>query len=133
VEVKPGGGGSIGGKQVVRAQPDGYTLLLNSSGVNSFAPAVYKDFKPNENPGACNGAGGCPFVMVVNNKLPAKNLSEFIVYAKKNPGVVACWQCQPWQPCHLPRCSFDKAASIQLLPCPTRALSSYHRSVGRAR
>ncbi len=133
VEVKPGGGGSIGGKQVVRAQPDGYTLLLNSSGVNSVAPAVYKDFKPNETLAHVTVLVDVPFVMVVNNNFPAKNLSEFIEYAKKNPGVVRVGNASHGSHGHLTQVLFDKAASIQLLPCPTRALSSYHRSVGRAR
>ena len=88
VDVKPGAGGTIGARQVGRAKPDGYTLLLNSSGVNSVAPAVMKDYKPEELLEHVTVLVDVPFVVVVNNQFPAKTLPEFIQYARQNPNKV---------------------------------------------
>lgn len=118
VDVKPGAGGTIGGKQVARANPDGYTLLLNSSGVNSVAPAVYKDFKPDEVLSHVTVLVDVPFVMVVNNSLPAKTMAEFVKYAKQHPGMVRIGNASQGSHGHLTQVLFDRAANIQMTSVP---------------
>jgi tripartite-type tricarboxylate transporter receptor subunit TctC len=89
IENRTGAGGNIGTEAVVHAPPDGYTLLL--AGLSSaFNTTLYKklnfDFIRDIAPVA--SIGGSPYVMVVNPSVPAKTVSEFIVYARANPGKI---------------------------------------------
>ncbi len=87
VDNRPGAGGNIGATHVANSAPDGYTILLL---VNSYAinTTVYrnltwdllKDFVP------IGRYAASPMVVVVNDQMPAKNLAEFITYAKAHSG-----------------------------------------------
>ncbi len=90
VENRAGGGSTIGTKSVAAADPDGYTLLFGSSGSLAVAPALYsslgidplKAFTP------IATVALLPHVFVENNDVPAKTISEFVAYAKANPGKI---------------------------------------------
>jgi tripartite-type tricarboxylate transporter receptor subunit TctC len=87
IENRTGAGGNIGTEVVVRAPPDGYTLLLAglSSAINAtLYTRLNFDFMRDIAPVASIGGG--PYVMVVNPSVPANTVPEFIVYAKANPG-----------------------------------------------
>jgi tripartite-type tricarboxylate transporter receptor subunit TctC len=89
VENRPGGGGNIGTEEVVRAAPDGYTLLLSST-ANTVNASLYDklnfDFIRDIAPVASISRD--PNIMVVNPSVPAKTIPEFIAYAKANPGTI---------------------------------------------
>jgi tripartite-type tricarboxylate transporter receptor subunit TctC len=87
VESRPGAGTNIATEAVVRAQPDGYTLLLVAP-TNAINAALYDKLSYNFIRDIAPVAGliRFPNVMVVNPAVPAKTVPEFIAYAKANPG-----------------------------------------------
>ena len=87
IENRPGAGGNIGAELVVRAPPDGYTLLalgtpdaINATLYQKLSLNVARDIAP------VASIGREPNIMVVNPSVPVKTISEFIAYAKANPG-----------------------------------------------
>jgi tripartite-type tricarboxylate transporter receptor subunit TctC len=86
---RPGGGGNIGTESVVRADPDGYSLLFISTS-NATNATLYEklgfDFIRDIAPVACISRE--PNVMVINPSVPVKSVAEFIDYAKANPGKI---------------------------------------------
>ena len=89
IENRTGAGGNIGTETVVRATPDGYTLLLVglSSAINA---TLYEKLNFNfiRDIAPVASIGGGPYVMVVNPSVPAKTVPEFVAYAKANSGKI---------------------------------------------
>jgi len=90
VDYKACAGGTVGAQEVMKALPDGHTLMLANTGVMVINPALYsrlpyatlKDFTP------IARTAMQPLALLVNPKLPVQNLPEFIAYAKARPGQV---------------------------------------------
>jgi tripartite-type tricarboxylate transporter receptor subunit TctC len=88
VENKPGGGGTVAAGDIVRAAPDGYTLLLGTSGMMSSAPYAQSprpydpitDFQP------ATLLAISQLQILVKDDFPAKDFKEFVALAKANPG-----------------------------------------------
>jgi tripartite-type tricarboxylate transporter receptor subunit TctC len=89
IEDRPGAGGNIGAEVVVRAPPDGYTLLLMISG-NAASGALYPHLTFNfvRDIAPVAFVGYTPFAMDVAPSFPAKTVPEFIAYAKAHPGTI---------------------------------------------
>jgi tripartite-type tricarboxylate transporter receptor subunit TctC len=89
IENRPGAGTNLAVEAVVRAPPDGYTLLqvvaANASNATLYQNLSF-DFVRDIKPVASFSRGA--FVMVVNPSFPAKTVAEFIAYAKANPGKI---------------------------------------------
>jgi tripartite-type tricarboxylate transporter receptor subunit TctC len=89
IENRPGAGGNIGTEAVVRAPPDGYTLLYVTTANASNATLYDKlNFNFIHDIAPVAAIISFPYIMVVNPSVPAKTLPEFITYAKANPGKI---------------------------------------------
>src|SRR5258707_3321241 len=88
VENRGGAGSIIGTDLVAKAEPDGYTLLLGQSGPISISRAVYKSlpYDPVKDLAPITMTNSYPYVLVVNAKLPAASLQEFVALGKSKPG-----------------------------------------------
>ena len=89
IENRPGAAGNIATEAVVRALPDGHTLLLVNAG-NAINATLYDKLNFNfiRDIAPVAGIFRVPQVMEVNPSVPVKTVSEFIAYAKANPGKV---------------------------------------------
>ena len=89
VENRPGATTNIATEAVVRASPDGYTLLQVSSASTVNATLFEKlNFNFIRDIAPVASIAHLPFVLAVNPSLPAKTVAEFIAYAKANPGKI---------------------------------------------
>ena len=90
IENKPGGGTNIAIQSVINSAPDGYTLAMTFA-TNTINPSLYKslafDFQRDMAP--VSGLADLPLVLVVNNDVPAKNITEFVAYAKAKSDKIA--------------------------------------------
>ena len=87
VENKPGAGGSIGAMEVVRAAPDGYTLLFASNSAAASNVALLKSipYDPARDLTLIAGVGEGALVLMVRADHPARSLDEFIEFARQRP------------------------------------------------
>ena len=89
-ENRPGAGGAIGADAVAKSAPDGYTLLMGHIGTLAVNPNLYPKlpYNPVTDFSPLAMVGLVPNVLVVNPKLPVKNVAEFIALAKAKPGAL---------------------------------------------
>jgi tripartite-type tricarboxylate transporter receptor subunit TctC len=90
VENKPGGDGQVGMGEVVRAEPDGYTLLVGGFGGQIIPPLMNDDFPFDVKNDLVKIALTAEFgnVLVVNNSLPIHTVADLVAYLKARPGAV---------------------------------------------
>jgi tripartite-type tricarboxylate transporter receptor subunit TctC len=113
VENQAGGGGIIASQTTARAAPDGYTLMLGYVATHGTSPAVrklpydaVKDFTP------IAMVAGTPNILVVPSTVPAKNLQEFVAWAKTQPGKLSYGSAGQGSLTHLAMEQFKLAADL---------------------
>ena len=121
IENRTGAGGNIGTESVVRATPDGYTLLLVGLS-NAMNATLYKKLNFNfiREIAPVASIGGAPYVMVVNPSVPAKTVPEFIAYAKANPGKINMGSTGSGSVSHVFGERFKTMTGINLVHIPYR-------------
>lgn len=120
VENKPGAGGNIGGHFVATAKPDGYTVLLAAAGPTVINPSLYKNmnYSPSKDLLPVTALTREHNLMVVNPEIPAKNLKEFITYAKSHPQTISFGSPGAGSPAHLAGELLNKMAGLKMQHVP---------------
>jgi len=121
IENRPGGGGNVGTEIVVRAAPDGYTLLLVSP-PNATNATLYDNLSYNfiRDIAPVAGISHEPNVMVVHPSLPANTVPEFIAYAKANPSTINYASAGIGSSQHMAGELFKMMAGINMVHVPFR-------------
>jgi tripartite-type tricarboxylate transporter receptor subunit TctC len=121
IEDRPGAGSNIGTEAVVRASPDGYTLLM-AGGYNAINATLYDKLNFNfiRDITAVAGIVRVPSVMVVHPSVPATTVLEFIAYAKSNPGKITMASAGKGAPSHLAGELFKIMAGVDMVHVPYR-------------
>ncbi|AXK83451.1 tripartite tricarboxylate transporter substrate binding protein [Pseudolabrys taiwanensis] len=90
VENRPGGAGLIAGNFVLRAKPDGYTLFVASNGPILLGPLITKDapYRWQDSFIPISSISQAPTLLLVRKDFPAKTVSDFVEYARKNPEAI---------------------------------------------
>ena len=90
VDNKPGAGGNIGGAEVARATPDGYTIFMTTSGIQAINPALYAKmpFDPNKDLAPITALVSLNNVLVLHPSVKANSVAEVIALAKAQPGAI---------------------------------------------
>ena len=128
IDNKPGANGSLGGKFVAAAQPDGYTLFVGSIGVFAINPVLYKDlgYHPLKDYDLLSVAVRTPNALVTRANFPASNVKEFVDYVKKNPGKVSFASSGTGSSDHLTAALFWQKTSTSGIHVPYKGGSAAH-------
>ncbi|MBS7743745.1 MULTISPECIES: tripartite tricarboxylate transporter substrate-binding protein [unclassified Chelatococcus] len=118
IENKAGAGGMLGAQDVVKAAPDGYRLLLTSSGLTAEQSLRSSDFDIREKLAPITDAVSISLGLMVNSKMPAKTVQEFIALAKERDGSLRFGSAGVGSAIHLAAESFLLAAGIKMVHVP---------------
>jgi hypothetical protein len=126
VENKPGGNGSIGGRFVVNAKPDGYTLLVGQTGELVVNRLLMKDlgYDPMKELIPVVLMGNAPLAIVAPIDSKFNTLAEFIQMAKKSPGEMAYGSLGQGTPGHLAGAALEIGTNITLVHVPYKGMSN---------
>jgi tripartite-type tricarboxylate transporter receptor subunit TctC len=122
VENKPGAGGNLGADLVAKAEPDGYTLLMTSPGIQSINQFLYKTmpFDPDKAFAPISLVADMPMLVVVHPKAGAKTLKELIDVARANPGRLSFGSAGVGTTGHLGQALLTHVAGISITHVPYR-------------
>jgi len=121
IENRPGAAANIGTEAVVKARPDGYTILMAST-ANAINATLYDKLNFNfiRDIAPVATVSRNTFVMLVHPSVPAKTVAEFIAYAKANPGKINFASGGIEGPSHLAGELFKAMAGVNLVHVPYR-------------
>ena len=122
IENRAGGGGTVGSALVAKADPDGYSLLAQSSAL-AIAPAIFPSaaLDPVRDLASVLMIGSSANVMIVPNARPWKTVQDFIADAKAKPGSISFGSVGIGSAVHISTEKFRLAAGIEATHVPYRA------------
>ena len=120
VENRSGAGGNVGADCVAKSAPDGHTLLHTAPGPLVINQHLYANmpYNPQKDLRTVALFAVTPIVLMVNPKLPIKNVDDLIAYAKKNPGKVSFGSAGAGSTPHLAGELFKSMAGVELVHVP---------------
>ena len=120
VENKPGAGGNLGGADVAKSAPDGYTLFMTTSGIQAINPALYAKmpFDPNKDLMPVAPLVSLNNVLVVHPSVKAGSVKEFIALAKASPGKITYASSGNSTSIHMSGEMFKHLAGVDMLHIP---------------
>ncbi|OJY47060.1 MAG: hypothetical protein BGP08_02935 [Rhizobiales bacterium 64-17] len=127
VDNRPGAGGNTGTAAATKAAPDGYTLVMSTSGPLAANKTLFKNlgYEPEKDFAPISLFAVLPNVIVINSKLPPKTLTEFVAYAKQHPKELNYGSVGVGSSQHLAGAYFDQVAGVQLVHVPYRNIAQY--------
>jgi tripartite-type tricarboxylate transporter receptor subunit TctC len=120
VENRPGAGGTLAADATAKSPADGYTLVLCNIGSHGIGPALYKKipYDAQKDVTYIGLIGTTPNVFVVNPSVPANTVTEFIAYAKANPGKLSYGSSGVGTSTHLGVELFRSLTGIEIIHVP---------------
>jgi tripartite-type tricarboxylate transporter receptor subunit TctC len=127
VENRPGAGGNTGTAAAARAAPDGYTLVMSTSGPLAANKALFKElgYDPQKDFAPICLFATLPNIVVINANLPPKTLLDLINYAKEHPKQLNYGSVGVGSSQHLAGAYFEQLTGTQLVHVPYRNIASY--------
>ena len=121
IENRPGAGGNVGTESVVKAAPDGYTLLKIVP-ANTVNDTLYQNLPFNflRDIAPVAGMARVPYVVVINQSLPVNSIPELIAYAKANPGKLNFASAGVGTGIHMAGELFKMTAGVNMVHVPYR-------------
>ena len=122
IDNKSGAGGNIAMDAVAKAAPDGYTLGVANTGNIVINPYLYRHmpYDPLTDLVPVGSLGQVPLFLVVNGKVPARTLQEFVAYAKREPGKLSYASAGTGTTPHLAADEFIRRAGLNIVHVPYR-------------
>jgi tripartite-type tricarboxylate transporter receptor subunit TctC len=120
VENRPGAGGVLGAELAAKSAPDGYTLLLTTTAIYAILPNLRKNlpYDPVKDFVPITRIATASNVLVVNNELPAKNITQLVNLAKEKPGALNYASAGVGTPAHLAGEMLNLLADIKVVHVP---------------
>jgi tripartite-type tricarboxylate transporter receptor subunit TctC len=120
VENRAGAGGNVATQLVAHAAPDGYTLLLGTVATHAMAPGLYKalPYDPINDFAPVTQLVAVSTLISVHPTVPARNVSEFVALAKRQPGKLSYASPGTGSISHLAAEMFTKTAGINIVHVP---------------